>query len=132
MRLADSDKGYSLKLSTHGDVLCVQVVGDVDAQAIRLAYWNEIAAIGKERGFRKLLVVDRKKQVPATPAELAELADAMRIEREHFERVAVVEPTPAFVPAIEHAEIHGQERGINVRVFGQRDEAERWLRYGAS
>jgi len=130
MRIAD-DKGYTLKVSTHGDMLCVQVGGDVDAQAIRLAYWREIAAIGKERGFRRLLVVDRKKHSPATPAELAELADAMRIEAEHFDRVAVVEPTLAFVPAIEHAEIHGQERGINVRVFGQRDDAERWLRYGS-
>jgi hypothetical protein len=131
MRQADDDKGYTLKLSTHGDVLCVQVVGEVDAQAIRLAYWTEIAAIGKERGFRRLLVIDRKKHVPATPAELAELADAMRIESRHFDRVAVVEPTLEFVPAIEHAEIHGQERGINVRVFGNRDDAERWLRYGA-
>jgi hypothetical protein len=55
----------------------------------------------------------------------------MRIEAEHFDRVAVVEPTLEFVPAIKHAEIHGQERGINVRVFGQRAEAERWLRYGS-
>jgi hypothetical protein len=108
----------------------VQVHGDVDAQAIRIAYWREIAQIGKERGFRLLLVVDRKKHVPATPAELAELADIMRIESEHFDRVAVVEPTLAFVPAIEHAEIQAQERGMNVRVFGARAEAERWLRYG--
>src|SRR5688572_27697685 len=99
MRLADDDKGYSLKVSVHGDVLCVQVVGDIDAQAIRIAYWQEIAAIGKERRFRRLLVIDRKKHSPATPAELAELAEIMRIERGHFDRVAVVEPTLAFVPA---------------------------------
>ena len=122
---------YSLKVEPADDVLQVRVSGDVDAQAVRIAYWRQIAALGRERGVRKLLVVDRRKGVPATPSELAELAHLFHGEAEHFDRVAVVEPTPEFLPAIEPAEILGQDAGINVRVFGEVAPALRWLRYGS-
>jgi hypothetical protein len=122
---------YALQLVEHGDVLDVHVSGDVDAQNVRIAYWQDIADSGKERGIRKLLVSDRKKGPPATPAELAELAVLFQHEARHFERVAVIEPTPEFLPAVEYAEIFGQGLGINVRIFSERREAERWLRYGS-
>jgi len=122
---------YTLHLVDQGDFLQVEVSGDVDAQAIRIAYWREIASEGKARGLRKILVRDRKKGHPASPAELAELAVLFHDEASHFDRVAVIEPTPEFMPAIEHAEIFGQSMGINVRVFSAHREAERWLRYGS-
>lgn len=122
---------YALHLVEHGEVLEVRVSGGVDAQEVRIAYWQEIAELGKERGIRKLLVMDRKKGQPATPAELAELAVLFQHEARHFERVAVIEPTPEFLPAVEYAEIFGQGLGINVRIFSERREAERWLRYGS-
>lgn len=125
------DGRYSLQVESHADHLRVQVLGDIDAQAVRIAYWREIAALGRARGVRRLLVVDRRKGRPATPPELAELAHLFRDEGRHFDRVAVVEPTPAFLPAIEHAEIFGQAAGINVRVFGDEALALRWLRYGS-
>jgi hypothetical protein len=115
-----------------GDFLQVQVSGDIDAQAIRIAYWQEIAATARRQGFRKLLVIDRKKGQPASPEDLLDLARALLVEREHFDRVAVVEPTDAFLPAIEHAEIIGREHGINVRVFGSMASAELWLRLGST
>ena len=105
--------------------------GDIDAQSIRIAYWRRIAEEGRARGARKLLVTDRKKHKPATPAELAELARLLQHEAPNFDRVAVVEPTPEFLPAIEYAEIFGQGVGINVRIFSERRDAERWLRYGS-
>ena len=122
---------YSLEVEPADDLLLVRVSGDVDAQAVRIAYWREIAALGRARNVRKLLVVDRRKGKPATPPELAELAQLFRGEAAHFDRVAVVEPTPEFLPAIEHAEILGQGAGINVRVFGDVAAALRWLRYGS-
>lgn len=122
---------YRLRLVASGDVLEVQVSGDIDAQAVRIAYWREIAEQGKARGTRKLLVTDRRKGQPATPAELAELAVIFHEEAVHFDRVAVIEPTPAFVPAVQYAEIFGQSLGINVRVFSDPAEAGRWLRYGS-
>jgi hypothetical protein len=122
---------YHLSWRTRGEVLQVQVSGDVDAQSVRIAYWQEIAAIGKRLGFRKLLVIDRKKRRPASPGDLLELTRALLVEREHFDRVAVIEPTDAFLPAIEHAEIIGREHGINVRVFGNIVSADLWLRLGS-
>ena len=122
---------YSLEVEPADDLLLIRVSGHVDAQAVRIAYWREIAALGRARGVRKLLVVDRRKGKPATPPELAELAQLFRGEAAHFDRVAVVEPTPEFLPAIEHAEILGQGAGINVRVFGEVASALRWLRYGS-
>lgn len=53
-------------------------------------------------------------------------------QRALFDRVAVVEPTPAFLPAIEHGEIHGQAAGINVRIFADEVDAERWLYFGSA
>ena len=122
---------YTLRLIEHGDFLHFEVSGDVDAQAVRIAYWREIAAQARERGFRKVLVTDRKKGQPARPAELAELAVLFHEEASNFDRVAVIEPTPEFMPAVEYAEIFGQSMGINVRVFSARRDAERWLRYGS-
>ncbi|KFN43656.1 hypothetical protein [Arenimonas oryziterrae] len=125
------DRGYRLTFLLRDDILEVGVSGDIDAQAIRIAYWQEIVAVAVARGCRKLLVTDRKKGKPARPEELAELARLLRSEREHFDRVAVIEPTPDFLPAIEHAEILGLEQGINVRVFGHYAQAASWLRYGS-
>lgn len=127
----DPDPGYRLAFLSRDDFLEVGVSGDIDAQAVRIAYWREIVAVALARGCRKLLVTDRKKGKPARPEELAELARLLRSEREHFDRVAVIEPTPDFLPAIEHAEILGLEQGINVRVFGQYAQAASWLRYGS-
>ncbi|QNP40578.1 SpoIIAA family protein [Lysobacter solisilvae (ex Woo and Kim 2020)] len=122
---------YTLQLVEHGDMLEVRVSGDIDAQRVRIAYWREIADEAKARGLRKLLVTDRRKGEPAKPAELAELAALFQHEAKHFDRVAVIEPTPEFLPAIEYAEIFGQGMGINVRIFSEHREAERWLRYGS-
>jgi hypothetical protein len=126
-----TDPGYTLRLTTRGDHLLVQVAGDIDAQAVRIAYWRQIAEEGKARGQRNLLVYDRMKGKPASPTEIAELAQLLKNEAPNFDRVAVVEPTAEFLPAVEHAEILGQAAGINVRIFIDSAQAERWLRYGS-
>ena len=41
---ATSDSpGYDLRLTPRGDHLQVNVSGDIDAQAVRIAYWRQIA-----------------------------------------------------------------------------------------
>jgi ribosomal protein L16 Arg81 hydroxylase len=115
-----------------GDTLYFQVSGDIDSQTIRIAYWQEIVAITKREGLRKLLVIDRKKNKPASPQELAQLAAMMQVHSTIADRIAVVEPTAKFVSAMEHAEIEGREAGINVRIFNRVEDAERWLMYGSS
>jgi len=115
-----------------GDILHFQVSGDIDSQAIRIAYWQEIVAITQREGLRKLLVVDRKKHKPANPEELAQLVALMQIHSRVADRIAIVEPMAKFVSAMEHAEIEGREFGFNVRIFNRVEEAERWLMYGSS
>lgn len=122
---------YTLHLVEQGDFLEIDVGGDDDSQAVRIAYWRDIASEAKARAYRKVLVTDRKKSHPASPAELAELAVLFQEEGGNFDRVAVIEPTPEFMSAVEYGEIFGQSMGINVRVFSARHEAERWLRYGS-
>ena len=65
---------FKLSYRKRGDMLFFQVSGDIDSQAVRIAYRQEIVAITRKLGIRKLLVVDRKKHQPATQVELAELA----------------------------------------------------------
>lgn len=123
---------YRLAFTPAGGFLRVQVSGDIDAQAVRIAYWREIVATARERGERKLLVLDRKKGTPANPGELAEMARLFSADAMHVDRVAVVEPTTAFLPAMEHAEIQGRSAGINVRIFADEASAERWLLFGTA
>ncbi len=129
---ASKNPDFHVAYRKHGDTLRFQVTGDVDSQAVRIAYWQEIVAITKREGLRKLLVVDRKKHKPANPEELAQLAAMMQIHSTVADRIAVVEPTAKFVSAMEHAEIEGREVGINVRIFNRIEDAERWLMYGSS
>ncbi|MFD0725023.1 SpoIIAA family protein [Lysobacter brunescens] len=123
---------YRLSFAHADGFLRVQVSGDIDAQDVRIAYWREIVATARERGERRLLVLDRKKGTPATPDELAEMAGLFSADAAHFERIAVIEPTTAFLPAMEHAEIQGRSVGINVRIFGDEANAERWLLFGTA
>ena len=123
---------YRLSVGFDGDIFKVRVSGGIDAQAVRIAYWRDIIDTAHAHGYRKLLVIDRKKGIPASPEELAELARIFSAQGVLFDRVAVVEPTPAFLPAIEHAEIHGQSVGINVRIFAHEVDAERWLYFGSA
>lgn len=132
MMKSSEHRDFKLTYRKRGDLLFFQVSGDVDSQAVRIAYWQEIAAITRTLGLRKLLVLDRKKYQPATPKELAELAGIMHGHRDVADKVAVVEPTTEFVTAVEHAEIEGLEQGINIRVFGNIQDAEHWLMYGLS
>lgn len=124
-------QGYTLVFESDDGVLRVNVSGGEDAQAVRIAYWREIVAEGLKRQVRLMLVRDRKKGVPATPVELAELAGLMAEFAPNFDKVAVVEPTSEFFAAVQHGEILGQEVGINVRVFSEASLAEQWLRFGS-
>jgi hypothetical protein len=121
---------YQLSYESRGGVLRFRVSSDIDAQAVRFAYWQEIISIANTRGVRRLLVFDRKKGKPAAPEELKELAALMQPYVQNIDCIAVVEPTSKFLVNLEYGEIYAREYGINVRVFSTQAEAERWLHYG--
>jgi hypothetical protein len=127
-----TNHGFQVAYRKRGDTLHFQVSGDVDSQAVRIAYWQNIVEITKQQGLRKLLVTDRKKHQPANREEVAELAAMMKTHASLVDMIAIVEPTAQFVSAMEHAEIEGRAVGINIRVFNRAEDAERWLMYGSS
>ena len=91
MMKSSEHRDFKLTYRKRGDLLFFQVSGDVDSQAVRIAYWQEIVAITKREGLRKLLVVDRKKHKPASPEQLAQLAGMMQIHSSIADRIAVVD-----------------------------------------
>ena len=127
---SNDNPDFHVDCRKRGDTLYFHVTGDVDSQAVRIAYWQEIVAITQQHGLRKLLVLDRKKHKPASQDELVQLVAMMKIHNGIADRVAVVEPTAEFISAVEHAEIEGREVGINIRVFSSVEDAERWLMHG--
>lgn len=130
LAVAQAESGYRLETVLEQDTLRVQVHGKFEDQAVRVAYLREAVALAKARGCRKLLLIDRKfKDSPASPEALGELARLFAAEAPHFDRIAVVEPTPAFVTALEHGEIAARSVGLNLRVFADSAAAERWLHY---
>jgi hypothetical protein len=108
----------------------VTVSGGIDSQQTRIAYWQEIVSKSIQTGKRNLLVIDRKKNSPANANELADLLQRFHSFALEFEKIAVVEPNPQFVSAVQFAEIVGIEHDINVRVFNSIADAEHWLKYG--
>ncbi len=122
---------YRLSITSQGDTLIVRVTGSVDAQSVRIAYCTEVLAEARARGCRKILGLDRKKGKPASPAELAELAQIFAADGAYFHRIAVVEQTAEFVAALEHGEILARAAGLNLRIFADEKNAEHWLHYGA-
>ncbi|KQY52344.1 hypothetical protein [Lysobacter sp. Root494] len=122
---------YSLQFAERGGFLHVDVSCGVDSQPVRIAYWKALVAEAHARGLRRMLVLDRMKENPATPQQLAEMAMIFRDEAGNFDRIAVIERRPELLSAVEHGEILTRDLGINLRIFVDPAEAERWLRYGS-
>ena len=83
-----------------GDTLCFHVTGNVDWQAVPIAYWQEIVAITQHRSLRKLRVPNRKKYKPASGNELVQQAPTMKVNHSIADRDAVTKPTGKFTSAV--------------------------------
>lgn len=121
--------GFRLRIESRGDYLRAQVDGPRDSFAISLAYWTAVAQACRERGARRLLVVENLAE-SGRPIDLERLVDAIVALGFRDVRVAFVDLVEAHLRAMEHGEILARERGVVGRVFGREDEAERWLRHG--
>ena len=122
---------YSLQFTERSGFLHVDVRCDVDSQPVRIAYWKALVEEAHARGLRRMLIFDRLKKTPATPQQLAEMAMLFRGEAANFDRIAVIERRPELLSAVQHGEILTRDLGINLRIFVDPAEAERWLRYGS-
>jgi hypothetical protein len=124
-----NSKGYELRMESRGDHLRAQIDGVHDNFEISLGYWTEIGAYCRERGVRRLLVVENILEA-GDPLMLETLIDAVVALGFHDIRVAFVDLIQSHLAAMEHGEILARERGIAGRVFGDEGEALRWLRHG--
>lgn len=122
-------KGFDLRLENRGDHLRAQVDGLHDDFEISLAYWTEIAKACRERGTRRLLVVENILEA-GDPLMLEALVEAIVALGFRDIRVAFVDLMQSHLAAMEYGEILARERGIVGRVFGDEGEAAKWLRHG--
>ena len=63
---------FQCSLSKTRRYFVFDVTGNVDWQAVPIAYWQDIVAIIQQHGLQKLLVLNRKKYKPASGDELVQ------------------------------------------------------------
>ncbi len=121
---------WRLRFEDRDDYLFAEVRGPADSLAITTAYWRQIEAECARRDTRKLLVCDRLRGEPATPADFSQLARNLCGGVLEKLRIAFHEPVAEHLRHVEHGELAMREAGFTLRVFGSELEAELWLRYG--
>jgi len=111
--------------------LYAEVSGPDDNFDISLAYWTAIAEQCQRRGTKNLLVLERLGRYKGERNMTLMIDSIIALGFENI-RVAYVDAFVEDLPIAEIGEILAMERGIAGRVFGSVQEAERWLRIGAS
>lgn len=111
--------------------LYAEVSGPSDSFEISMAYWTAIAEQVHARGSRRLLVLERLGQYHGERDMTLMIDSIIALGFENV-RVAFVDAFVEDLPIVEQGEILAMERGIEGRVFGSVQQADRWLRIGAS
>jgi hypothetical protein len=121
-----SDKPYRLTFEQRPTYLHAFVEGEDDSYEISRQYWQEIADECKARKFKKVLIVE-------DIVESGTIAEAYQLCSE-FPQMGYLKIKVAFVDR--HAEQNEENqfgelvavnRGVNVKLFTDIDEAEKWL-----
>ncbi|MGH8108044.1 MAG: hypothetical protein ACREO1_04900 [Arenimonas sp.] len=114
-----------------GSYLYAEVSGPSDSFEISMAYWTAIAEQVHARDSRCLLVLERLGQY-AGERDMTLMIDSIIALGFENVRVAFVDAFVEDLPIVEQGEILAMERGIEGRVFGSVQQADRWLRIGAN
>jgi len=120
-----------LKFEDRNTYLYAEVSGPSDSFEISMAYWTAIAEQVHARGSRRLLVLERLGQYHGERDMTLMIDSIIALGFENV-RVAFVDAFVEDFPIVEQGEILAMERGIEGRVFGSVQQADRWLRIGAS
>jgi hypothetical protein len=125
----DTDKPYRLTFEHRPGYLYAFVEGERDGYEISRQYWQEIADECKAKKYRKALVVE-------DIAESGTIAEAYQLCSE-FPQMGYLGIKVAFIDR--HAdqseenqfgELVAVNRGINVKIFNDMEEAVKWLLAG--
>lgn len=118
-----------LAIEDRGNYLYAEVSGPSDSFEISMAYWTAIAKECHARGTSRLLVFERLGQYSGERDMTLMIDSIIALGFENV-RVAFVDDFVEDLPIVEQGEILAMERGIEGRVFGNVQQAERWLRIG--
>lgn len=123
--------GFSIELEDRAGYLRVLVRGDVDTQAVSVAYWTMIGVECSRRGTTAVLVVEDLPAWPNVPAEVFEaVTDAAVAAGLREVRCAFVDQHEE-VEANEYGMMIGTEKGLTIMMFSNESYAEHWLRFGS-
>jgi hypothetical protein len=129
---AADGKDFRILFEDRPHYLIANVRGREDSLEVSVAYWQQVLAECRRRRADRVLVVDEIDGEPMGPAFLAQLVARMAGSGLESIRVAFVELVSAHVPLMEHGQILAMEQGFQARVFSRMDDADRWLRFGAT
>lgn len=123
--------GYRLEFEYTPPLLRVRVVGGIDTGlAVSSEYWLRICDEVRATGARELLVLDAMQGEVMTPEELERFFDVIAGRGLEQVRLAYVEGRADQFPRIEYAELMARERGYDIRMFNNENDAVVWLRHG--
>jgi len=123
--------GYRLELDYDAPRLRARVIGGSDTSLeVSSAYWLQIADEVRTSGAAELLVLDAMQGEVMTPEDLERFFDAISGRGLEQVRLAYVEGRADQFPRIEYAELMARERGYNIRMFNNENDAAVWLRHG--
>jgi len=118
-----------LRLEDRGSYLYAEVSGPTDSFEISMAYWMAIAKQVHASAATRLLVLERLGAYHGERDMTLMIDSIIALGFENV-RVAFVDAFVEDLPIVEAGSILAMERGIEGRVFGNVQEAERWLRIG--
>lgn len=123
--------GYRLELEYQAPLLRATVTGGHDTGlAVSREYWLRILQEVRDRGASQLLVLDGMQGEVMGDDDLRRFFDAVEGKGLDRVRLAYVEGRADQIPRMEYAELMARERGYDVRIFNNQNDAVVWLRHG--
>ncbi len=117
---------YNLTLETHDDYLYARITGR-DSMENSLAYWTQVAEAVQSAGLKKILVEELLEGEPDTLGTYQVATTVAALFSHYPVRLAFVDPHHIDSETNSFSVTVTRNRGINVRLFGSREEAEPWL-----
>jgi hypothetical protein len=125
----NSAKPYRLTFEHRPGYLYAYVEGEEDSYEISRAYWQDIADECREKKYKKALVVEDLVE-SGTIAEAYQLCSEMPQMGYIGIKVAFVDRYSEQSEENQFGELVAVNRGINVKIFTDTDDAEKWLLAG--
>lgn len=122
------EPGFRMEVEEQPGYLKARVSDGQDSPALSLAYWTLLGKECRNRGVRKMLVIEDLVPCEVTDAEFEALFEDMVAMGFQNVTVAFV-PLRASLQTNERGSLLGVEFGLDLMVFSDESYAVRWLRF---